>query len=757
GKVVVPTITQPMIDQFRLIKKELNGTGYEISYNSQGLRRFAYFQKVLVRIKTENAPKYHEAKSAFFETIINITPGDTTPPWVTNLKPLVNEVNVLPGSNIKFDVLDDSMGVDPASIKVQVSTQKGSVSFDSTHKAVEYGPKAKGFEVTINPKIPFFYNDTVTVTIEARDKEPNIMAPFKYRFFLGLDKTAPVLQAIDPYDKQKNVTNTPVFKVLAQDPLAGIDKSTYQLRYRYWDATEYIPIAPEFFEFNLDTIQIKAGTDTLLFDTTVVVQATIKDRVGNLGNLEYSFKVMKEDTIPPSITLVKPQYDRKYDYHPDQLNEFIVTIIDSYADINTESIKIVVSVFSDTTQPPEKSKEFQKESATWSGEKLVFTPASGKSVQVTCKAQQEPLIITKNQFIRMWVYAEDKFRNPVQGNYEFGTQADRQAPVLLYAMPVHQAQDVSPDTRVSLKFTDDPDGDGKDYSGVKLASVRVLMRIIDSNSTFDNDWSKAELIYPGLMTTIEPEPEPKIELAENSGKFSVNQRIYLNIFAEDLVQNQLDTTIWFETPKETPDLSFQNTNYRIVSDVGTDSVQVECSVTVLNEFARVNVSELSVLFEKPDGKKENISITGQLEIGETALAITPLMTIYKYGTQVIKVSIDPNNNVPEKDENNNSTTINIPGKTRIYAEPEIFSPNGDGINDETFIHCDGFDLNNPIIKIYDLQGRSIRDLTEFVQNPLRFRWDGRDHNGRIVVPGVYIYMLYDGTKTLGRGCVVVVL
>ncbi len=763
GKIVVSTINSQTRDQFDLRIKPLpNGSGYEIRFNSEQIRRFAYFDKVKIRIRTENAPKLHEALAAVFDTTVTIGPGDITPPWVTNLKPDTNEVNVVPGGVIKFDVLDDSMGVDPASIKVQVSTQKGIVSYDSTHKAVYYQPKAKGFEVTLIPKTPFFYNDTVSVIIQARDKEPNTMAPFKYRFFIRLDKTGPVLQAIDPRDKQRNVTNSPVFKVLVTDDLAGVDKSSYRLSYRYSAESSFKLIDPQFYDLASDTIKIKPGTVTLEFDTVVVVLASIKDRIGNQGGpLEYSFRVAKEDTIPPLIRLVKPT-DGKYDYHPDNLNEFIFEITDSYADINTGSIKVIISVFSDTTKAPDKSKEFQKESASWTGEKLKFSPASGKSIQVTCLAQQEPLTITKNQFVRMWIYAEDKFRNSVQDSFEVGTQQDQQAPILYYSSPSHEAMDVSPDSKVTLKLTDDPDGDGKDYSGVNMKTMRVWMRIIESNTAFDNDWSKAELVFPGFLkskidvNTDTIQVEPEISSKGDEQKFSVNQTIYFKIYAEDVVcpPNKLDTTIWFSTPNESADLSIASTAYNII-EKGGDSVRVECSAIIKNEFARVNRSEVELSFKLPDGKIKIITIPGPLEIGATVPVTLPIITLYKYGTKIITVVVDPYYNIPEKDESNNSADISIPGETRIYADPPIFSPNGDGINDETFIHCDGFDLQNPSLRIYDLYNRFICELTEYSQNPVCFKWDGRDQNGKIVMPGVYLYVLFDRNNNLGSGTVVV--
>jgi hypothetical protein len=83
----------------------------------------------------------------------------------------------------------------------------------------------------------------------------------------------------------------------------------------------------------------------------------------------------------------------------------------------------------------------------------------------------------------------------------------------------------------------------------------------------------------------------------------------------------------------------------------------------------------------------------------------------------------------------------------VTLTPAVFSPNGDGVNDRAEIAFAVFRLDGTRrlqVEVFDLGGRRVRDLSVRRQQPAgrhRFFWDGRDEEGRLVPPGVYVLRL----------------
>lgn len=86
----------------------------------------------------------------------------------------------------------------------------------------------------------------------------------------------------------------------------------------------------------------------------------------------------------------------------------------------------------------------------------------------------------------------------------------------------------------------------------------------------------------------------------------------------------------------------------------------------------------------------------------------------------------------------------------VAAQPRLFSPNGDGVNDETRIHCDLVRLVDaaPLtVRVFDLAGRRVRTLFAGERGGGSFAvaWDGTDAAGRRVPPGIYLFRVHLAT------------
>lgn len=79
---------------------------------------------------------------------------------------------------------------------------------------------------------------------------------------------------------------------------------------------------------------------------------------------------------------------------------------------------------------------------------------------------------------------------------------------------------------------------------------------------------------------------------------------------------------------------------------------------------------------------------------------------------------------------------------KMQISPNPFTPNGDAVNDETTISFSLFKVHalRPVsVHIYSLDGRRLRTIERAVSGGAQqFNWDGRDDNGALVVPGLYI-------------------
>lgn len=96
-------------------------------------------------------------------------------------------------------------------------------------------------------------------------------------------------------------------------------------------------------------------------------------------------------------------------------------------------------------------------------------------------------------------------------------------------------------------------------------------------------------------------------------------------------------------------------------------------------------------------------------------------------------------------DNNLAVRIAIRGSLlgRLHVTPAVFTPNGDGVNEAAAVHFEVLRLGvgAPLrVEIRDLSGRFIAAPFADDRASGRFAaaWDGRDGNGAVVAPGIYL-------------------
>ncbi|MDZ7319577.1 MAG: gliding motility-associated C-terminal domain-containing protein, partial [candidate division KSB1 bacterium] len=81
------------------------------------------------------------------------------------------------------------------------------------------------------------------------------------------------------------------------------------------------------------------------------------------------------------------------------------------------------------------------------------------------------------------------------------------------------------------------------------------------------------------------------------------------------------------------------------------------------------------------------------------------------------------------------------------VQPNPFTPNGDGYNDQAIFRLPESSTAGITILIFDLKGRKITTIRE------RAAWDGRDEHGQVVAPGAYMFIVQHGTAVFSKGVI----
>jgi gliding motility-associated-like protein len=86
--------------------------------------------------------------------------------------------------------------------------------------------------------------------------------------------------------------------------------------------------------------------------------------------------------------------------------------------------------------------------------------------------------------------------------------------------------------------------------------------------------------------------------------------------------------------------------------------------------------------------------------------------------------------------------------------PNPFTPNDDGYNDYVTFKYPEMDSRKPVVRIFNLRGRKVNELGQFTGN--EFRWNGKDEDGMMLDPGVYLYILEVDNNRIASGTITLI-
>lgn len=184
------------------------------------------------------------------------------------------------------------------------------------------------------------------------------------------------------------------------------------------------------------------------------------------------------------------------------------------------------------------------------------------------------------------------------------------------------------------------------------------------------------------------------------------------------------------------------------------SVELDGEAVAFTEADAQDASRLAIQLTD-----ERVTESGQLlhirfEAMVTVYGTTFFAKVFDSQTSELGQDVVPGDATPEAE----ADRLSIQGALRqelvleLRANPPVFSPNGDGINDQlqvSYILLRALSQVPADLSVHDLAGRQVRRLQKSgaINGPQRVTWDGLDESGATAPPGLYILRLSIDTDT----------
>ncbi len=399
-----------------------DSTDYFVVFNP--VQNFRYNDTVSVAIRAADMASPPNVMQPFECSFFIKT--DNVSPYITSIFPSENAENIERNTEISFIVVDSLAGVDLQSIRLTVNdaVRTPTIEGDSSQYAVRFQQDNL-----------FFYNETVTVKIEASDlAQPanRIDPPFLYMFYVERDTIPPYFTNINPPMFAKNVELDAAVSFTVLDNHSGVG---------------HVQLFVENEPVNLTT----DGNDYLfqpdaIFseDDTIDIRIIAQDRVipANIDTVEYYF-VTLIDSMPPET---KHHVPAKNQQNVDPGTDIKLKIVDDFTGVDSSSI--VMRVNNELVSPTLEE--------------------INKGYQLSYKPEQD---FHYNQTLGVRINGKDRAKIPnamEADEYYFEIIKDFEPPYVTDMQPVDGDTGVARNSSITFHLKDD-------VSGVDSSMIRMFI------------------------------------------------------------------------------------------------------------------------------------------------------------------------------------------------------------------------------------------------------------------------------------------
>jgi protocatechuate 3,4-dioxygenase beta subunit len=571
------------------------------------------------------------------------------------------------------------------------------LSINSQRVEPQISGSSQRYSVTFQPEFPFDFGAVVRVAIEAADlaSQPNQMNRFEWQFTIAEDHEPPLITDLYPAPGASSVYLNARVQCNIQDPLSGVNIDSVFLLINH---------QPKIFSWQGDSghYQIYYQPEVpWQHEQTILVQVQAQDLAlppNYTQPVEWSFTTSAIlDSIPPFTTNHIPARGAT---QISPKTALMLQLKDLASGVDSSTIELLID------------------------DERVWPKIEGNSHDYQLSYQ--PAGFEFNQEVSIRLNARDFAGNQMpEDRYKFSIRVDRDPPYLTDLKPGENEINVAPEIQPSFFVRDQ-------ISGVNPNSIQV------------------EINDAPVALEISPDPNQGyfVRYAPASA-FISGEVVKIKIFAADLANNQMLPKVFsFQVSRVLPDLVVENF-YTIPRQDLKMNVPFKLMAEIFVRNSSVIVPFHVTFYQFTTVLKDTVV---QFQTQDSLLqVIYPCQ--FPRGNYPLKVVADSRDELRESQETNNLAELmaNV-NEGEGNVRPNPFTPNNDGFNDAVTFDFTQLVLTQPELKLFNFEGQLVQRF--FGANPAVFAWDGINSNGTPMPPGIYLYILADGSKTVSKGYIV---